>query len=59
MVDKVELHPLLSQVELIIENSDVYDFELSTEEVARINELNQNHRMGADPDNLISSSEFI
>lgn len=36
----------------IIENSTVFDFELTTEEMQRINELNQDHRVGPDPDNF-------
>ena len=34
----------------VAENFDLFGFELSTEEVARISGLNQNHRTGADPD---------
>lgn len=36
----------------IIENSSVFDFELSNEDMERINELNQNLRVGPDPDNF-------
>lgn len=36
----------------IIENSDVFDFELSDEEMKRIDELNKNERTGSDPDNF-------
>jgi diketogulonate reductase-like aldo/keto reductase len=36
----------------IIENSDIFDIELSKEDMARINQLNQNHRVGPDPDNF-------
>nr|WP_106782738.1 aldo/keto reductase [Lysinibacillus timonensis] len=36
----------------IVENSDVFDFELTTEEMQQINELNQNLRVGPDPDNF-------
>lgn len=36
----------------IIENADIFDFELSEEEVQRIFKLNQNRRCGADPDNF-------
>lgn len=38
--------------ERIRENADVYDFELSSEDIAAINGLNQNHRFGSDPDNF-------
>lgn len=36
----------------IIENADVFDFELSDEEMNRIFELNQDQRVGPDPDNF-------
>ncbi|MGF7047698.1 diketogulonate reductase-like aldo/keto reductase [Paenibacillus sp. DS2015] len=36
----------------IIENADVFNFELSREDVARIDGLNENHRVGPDPDNF-------
>jgi len=36
----------------IIENSQVFDFELTQEDMHQINELNQNHRVGPDPDNF-------
>lgn len=36
----------------IIENSSVFDFELSADEMDRMNELNQNLRVGPDPDNF-------
>ncbi|GGF93211.1 putative oxidoreductase YtbE [Paenibacillus albidus] len=36
----------------IIENASVFDFELSAEDVALINGLNQNKRIGPDPDNF-------
>ncbi|HWL26555.1 MAG TPA: aldo/keto reductase [Ureibacillus sp.] len=36
----------------IVENSAVFDFELTQEEMQRIDELNQNHRVGPDPDNF-------
>ena len=34
----------------VAENFDLFGFELSTEEMARISGLNQNHRTGPDPD---------
>lgn len=37
----------------IIENADVFDFELSAEDMDKINGLNQNHRVGPDPDTLL------
>ncbi|WP_379152638.1 aldo/keto reductase [Paenibacillus sp. sgz5001063] len=36
----------------IIENADVFDFELTAAEVERINGLNQNKRFGSNPDNF-------
>ena len=36
----------------IIENSTVFDFELTKEDIERIDGLNQNHRVGPDPDNF-------
>ncbi|MEH6949647.1 aldo/keto reductase [Bacillus sp. JJ634] len=36
----------------IVENSAVFDFELTKEEMQRIDELNENHRVGPDPDNF-------
>ncbi|MGG3469528.1 aldo/keto reductase [Neobacillus pocheonensis] len=36
----------------IIENSQVFDFELSAEDMKRIDSMNQNHRVGPDPDNF-------
>lgn len=36
----------------IIENSQVFDFELTKEEVEKINSLNQDFRVGPDPDNF-------
>nr|WP_274521057.1 aldo/keto reductase [Neobacillus niacini] len=36
----------------IIENADIFDFELTPEEMQRINDLNKNDRIGSDPDNF-------
>ena len=36
----------------IIENSQVFDFDLSQEDMQLIDNLNQNHRIGPDPDNF-------
>lgn len=36
----------------IIENTAIFDFDLSIEDLARIDGLNQNHRVGPDPDNF-------
>lgn len=44
--------PKSTNVGRIIENSQVFDFELTNEEVAMINSLNQDLRVGPDPDNF-------
>jgi diketogulonate reductase-like aldo/keto reductase len=36
----------------IIENADIFDFELSDDDMEAINSQNQNRRFGADPDNF-------
>lgn len=36
----------------IIENANIFDFELTQEEMDKINSLNENHRVGTDPDNF-------
>lgn len=36
----------------IAENATVFDFELTAEDMARIDSLNKNHRVGPDPDNI-------
>ncbi|MEH7492180.1 aldo/keto reductase [Neobacillus niacini] len=36
----------------IIENSNLFDFELTAEDMDKINSLNENHRVGPDPDNI-------
>ncbi|NHC38442.1 aldo/keto reductase [Bacillus sp. MM2020_1] len=36
----------------IIENSQVFDFQLAKEDMDQIDDLNQNHRVGPDPDNF-------
>jgi len=36
----------------IVENASIFYFELTKEEIERIDELNQNHRVGPDPDNF-------
>ncbi|CAG9612456.1 putative oxidoreductase YtbE [Bacillus rhizoplanae] len=36
----------------IIENADIFDFELKEEDMKRIDDLNENHRVGPDPDNF-------
>ncbi|MDM5157174.1 aldo/keto reductase [Bacillus sp. DX1.1] len=36
----------------IIENASIFDFELTKEDMEQIDALNQNHRVGPDPDNF-------
>ena len=36
----------------IIENADIFDFELSNEDMSSIDSMNRNHRNGPDPDNF-------
>jgi methylglyoxal/glyoxal reductase len=36
----------------IIENSNLFDFELTTEDMDKISSLNENYRVGPDPDNI-------
>ncbi|PLR80773.1 aldo/keto reductase [Bacillus canaveralius] len=36
----------------IIENANIFDFELSRDDMEKINSLNENRRVGADPDNF-------
>ncbi|MED1121550.1 aldo/keto reductase [Bacillus atrophaeus] len=37
----------------IIENADIFDFELSQEDIEKINELNKDERVGPNPDELL------
>lgn len=36
----------------IVENADIFDFELSEDDMEDIDNLNQNRRFGSDPDNF-------
>ncbi len=38
--------------ERIVQNADIYDFELSAQEMKQIDDLNEDRRFGADPDNF-------
>jgi methylglyoxal/glyoxal reductase len=44
--------PKTTKEHRIVENASVFDFELTEEDIERINGLNQNHRVGPDPDNF-------
>jgi methylglyoxal/glyoxal reductase len=44
--------PKSTKEQRIIENANVFDFELTKEDINQINHLNQNHRVGPDPDNI-------
>ncbi len=36
----------------IVENSSIFDFELTDEDMKKVDEMNENHRVGPDPDNF-------
>ena len=44
--------PKSSKKERIISNADIFDFELTTDDMAAIDALDKNYRSGADPDNF-------
>lgn len=44
--------PKSTKAHRIAENADVFDFEISREDMNQIDRLNQNHRVGPDPDNF-------
>ncbi len=44
--------PKSTKEKRIIENSSIFDFELSDDEMKTINELNEDRRVGPDPDNF-------
>lgn len=44
--------PKSSHKKRLAENIDIFDFELTSEEIGRINALNKNERIGADPDHF-------
>lgn len=44
--------PKSTKAHRIAENADVFDFELTEEDMKHIESLNQNHRVGPDPDNF-------
>ncbi|WP_128104071.1 aldo/keto reductase [Paenibacillus sp. DCT19] len=44
--------PKSTKAHRIEENASIYDFELSSEEMERINALNEDQRVGPDPDNF-------
>ncbi|MDL2229056.1 aldo/keto reductase [Treponema sp. OttesenSCG-928-L16] len=44
--------PKSSKQHRIKENADVFDFELTADDMARINAMNTNRRLGSDPDNF-------
>ena len=49
---KVVTIPKSVTPERIIHNADIFDFELSAEDIAKIDSLDKHGRMGADPDNF-------
>ena len=44
--------PKSTKAHRIAENADVFDFEITPEDMKRIDQLNQNHRIGPDPDHI-------
>jgi diketogulonate reductase-like aldo/keto reductase len=44
--------PKSTKAHRIVENADIFDFELTQEDMDRIQALNANHRVGPDPDNF-------
>lgn len=44
--------PKSTQEHRIVENADVFNFELKEEDMKRIDDLNENYRVGPDPDNF-------
>jgi methylglyoxal/glyoxal reductase len=50
--NKVVTIPKSIKEQRIIENANIFDFELSNEDMERINNLNRNERVGADPDKM-------
>lgn len=51
---KVVTIPKSIKEQRIIENANIFDFELSTEDMARIDSLNKDERVGPDPDNFMN-----
>ncbi|WP_270594124.1 hypothetical protein [Faecalibacillus faecis] len=49
---RIVILPKSVQEERIIENIDLFDFELNEEDMDLINQLNQHKRTGPDPDNF-------
>ena len=50
--DGVVTIPKTTKEHRIVENASVFDFELTEEDMKKIDGLNQNHRVGPDPDNF-------
>ena len=44
--------PKSTKAHRIAENADVFNFELTSEDMERIDKLNQDYRIGPDPDNF-------
>ncbi|MGN7940545.1 aldo/keto reductase [Virgibacillus sp. 6R] len=44
--------PKSTKEQRILANANIFDFELNAEDMERINRLNDNHRIGPDPDNF-------
>jgi methylglyoxal/glyoxal reductase len=50
--NKVVTIPKSIKEQRIIENANIFDFKLTTEDMAKIDALNKNERIGADPDTM-------
>jgi methylglyoxal/glyoxal reductase len=44
--------PKSTKAHRIIESATIFDFQLTEEDMRRIHDLNENHRVGPDPDNF-------
>jgi diketogulonate reductase-like aldo/keto reductase len=44
--------PKSVQPDRIKSNADIFDFELTDEEIRKINQMDRNHRIGPDPENF-------
>jgi methylglyoxal/glyoxal reductase len=50
--NKVVTIPKSTKEHRIVENSSIFDFGLTDEDMKKIDEMNENHRVGPDPDNF-------
>jgi diketogulonate reductase-like aldo/keto reductase len=50
--EKRATSPKSTKAHRLKENADIFDFSLSDEEMKRLSDLNENKRIGPDPDNF-------